>query len=71
MPTEPTQNTHGGARKGAGGKPGPDGKRVKQSFTLPEIVVEYLQTTDSISRTIETAIRKTPDFKRFLAEKEN
>lgn len=63
-------NTHGGARPGAGGKPGPDGKRVKQSFTLPELVVEYLQTTDSISRTIETAIRKSTGFRQFLLNRQ-
>ena len=65
-----TTNTHGGARPGAGAKPNPDGKRVKTSITLPQTLVDYLDTTDNRSSTIEGLIRKSTGFRQFVSSRE-
>lgn len=69
MEAKPKASTHGGARRGAGGKPGPDGKRVKVSFTLPQAILDYLETTDNRSVTIEGLIRKSTAFRQFVLNK--
>ena len=65
-----TTNTHGGARPGAGAKPNPDGKRVKTSITLPQTLVDYLETTPNRSSTIEGLIRKSTGFRQFVSSRE-
>ena len=65
-----TTNTHGGPRPGAGAKPNPDGKRVKTSITLPQSLVDYLETTPNRSSTIEWLIRKSTGFRQFLSSRE-
>ena len=65
-----TTNTHGGARPGAGAKPNPDGKRVKTSITLPQTLVDYLDTTDNRSSTIEGLIRKSTGFRQFVSNRQ-
>lgn len=58
--------THGGKRANAGRKPNPHGAATKHSITLRPDVLLYLRTLDSISGQIDTAIRSTRGFKRFV-----
>jgi hypothetical protein len=55
---------HGGSRKGAGRKPAPDGTaKVPYGTKLAPIVVEYLRQRANGAETIETAIKRSKDFR--------
>ena len=55
---------HGGKRKGAGRKPGPDGTiKFPYGTKLEAIVVEYLRQCANGAATIETAIKRSKDFR--------
>ena len=48
----------------------PDGKRVKTSITLPQSLVDYLETTPNRSSTIEGLIRKSTGFRQFVSNRQ-
>jgi hypothetical protein len=58
---------HGGQRKGAGRKPAPDGTaKIAYGTKLDPVVVEYLRDCDNAASTIETAIKRSEDFREWL-----
>jgi hypothetical protein len=55
---------HGGKRKGAGRKPAPDGTaKIAYGTKLDPVVVDYLRECDNAAETIETAIKRSKDFR--------
>lgn len=57
---------HGGHRKGAGRKPAPDGTAKRPYATkLDPQVVDYLRQRANAAATIETAIRRSKDFRSW------
>lgn len=58
------ESNRGGKRKGAGRKPAPDGTaKVPYGTKLEPIVVEYLRQRANGAETIETAIKRSKDFR--------
>ena len=56
--------SHGGKRKGAGRKPAPKGERkVERSIKLAPKLDEYLRQRENATATIETALRRSKDFR--------
>lgn len=57
----------GGARKGAGRKPGPDGKKIDKNIALTPTVWAFLvRDGETAGSAIETHYRKTAAFKTWL-----
>jgi hypothetical protein len=57
----------GGTRKGAGRKPGPDGKKIDKNIALTADVWAFLSRGEtSAGEEIETRTRKSADFKAWL-----
>jgi hypothetical protein len=57
----------GGARKGAGRKPGPDGKKIDKNIALTADVWAFLSRgITSAGEEIETRTRKSAAFKAWL-----
>jgi len=58
------QSKRGGARKGAGRKPAPDGTlKVPYSLKLDAEIRDYLRTCDNATDAIETAVRRSKAFR--------
>ena len=54
--------THGGKRKGAGRKAGPNGAKVPYATKLTPDVVEYLRQLDNAAETIDDTLRRSKAF---------
>ncbi len=69
MPPKKKPTPKGGARPGSGRKPGPNGPRTGTSVSLTPDVMDYLAQFESRSDKIEEIIRRSKEFKDFLAQK--
>jgi len=59
--------SHGGQRKGAGRKPGPDGTaKIAYGTKLDPVVIEYLRQRANAASTIETTIKRSKAFREWL-----
>lgn len=59
---------HGGKRKGAGRPPAPEGtKKQRMGLKIDPVLRRYLESTESITGTIEAALRRSRGFKQWKA----
>ena len=57
--------SRGGARKGSGRKPIGEKPKVQYATKLSVLTVSYLRQLDNASQSIELAITRSADFKRW------
>jgi hypothetical protein len=60
-------STHGGSRPGSGRKPDPNSK-IPVTKKLDRELVDFLQTRPNATETIESALRKSTEFKAWKRE---